>query len=213
METEWIALTQTARLPQTPTLHYRGFVDIDSSDSVTLTVECLLMSYAGPSYDKLLHEWCAKPFNLAVANFFVSAIVDLITTMVHGQTFDIGFCNMLTANICTLSDPAKHVLGNSVPSIICDAEGVSGRKWSRSVFNDVCEDMILDFELHFAKARDPSWTFLGEIMSRDTADFFKQNGNDLLDAVRSRFLDRVGLMWRDVCNTYAKIACATTALR
>ena len=46
-------------------------------------------------------------------------------------------------------------------------------------------------------------------MSRYNADFFKQRGNDPLDAVRSRFLDRVGSMWRDVCNTYAKIAGAS----
>ena len=114
VENEAIALIQTAHLPQTPTLHYRGLVDVYSSDSVTLTVECSLMSYAGPSYDKLLHEWRARPFNLVVANFFVSAIVDLITMMFDGQTFDIGYSDTHAANICTLSDPAKHVLGNSV---------------------------------------------------------------------------------------------------
>ena len=47
-------------------------------------------------------------------------------------------------------------------------------------------------------------------MSRYTADFFKQNGNDLLDAVRSRFLDRLCLMWRSACNIYAKIIGASS---
>ena len=213
VEYERSALNSTARLPQTPSLYYRGSVhiyannaDVTSSDSVTLTVEGLLMSYAGPSYDKLLHEWRARPFNLAVANFFVSAMIDLISMMFDGQTFDISYTDTHTANISTLSDPAKHVPGQNVPSVICDAEGVSGRKWPRSVFNDVCQEMFMDFEIHFASARHESWRFLGERMSVYTRDFFKQNANDPFDAVRSRFLDRLRLMWRSACNMYAKIA-------
>ena len=61
MEQESDVLKNTSRLPQTPSLHHRGSVHIYAnnvgfkpSDSVTLTVEGLLMSYAGPSYDKLL---------------------------------------------------------------------------------------------------------------------------------------------------------------
>ena len=217
MKQESDVLKNTARLPQTPSLHYRGSVHIyankvDSkpSDSVTLTVEGLLMSYEGPSYDKLLHEWCARPFNLVAANFFVSAIIDLISMFFDGQDFGIGYSDMHTANICTLSDPAKHVSGQNVPSVICDAEGVSGRKWCRSVFDSVCQEMISDFELHFANARHESWRFLGDRMSVYTRDFFKQNTNEPLDAVRSRFLERLRLMWRNSCNTYAQIIGASS---
>ena len=185
VENESIALIQTARLPQTPTLHYRGLVDIYSSDSVTLTVECLLMSYGGPSYDKLLREWCARPFSLVVANFFFSAIFDLIMMMFDGQTFDIGYSDTHTANICTLSHPDAHVPGNNIPSVACDAEGVSGTRWKRSTFNGVCEDLISDFELHFANARDESWHFLSRATSTYLADFFRRNGNDPLDSARA----------------------------
>ena len=210
MENESRALKQTASLPQTPTLHYQGPVDIHSPNSVTLTVECLLMSYGGPSYDKLLHEWCARPFNLVVANFFFSAIFDLITMMFDGQTLDIGYGDMHTGNISTLSNPGAHVPGNNVPSVICDAEAVSGTRWKRSVFNGVCEDMVSDFRLHFSNARDESWCFLSGAMSTYLADFFKQNGNDPLDSVRDLFLQRLQLMWRKVCNAQSQVSAVSS---
>jgi len=204
-------------LPQTPILYYRGFAhiyshnaNVTSSDSVTLTVECSLMSYAGPSYDKLLHEWCARPFSLVAGNFFVSAIIDLISMFFDGQTLHIGYCGMHTANICALSDPAEHVLGNRVPSVICDAERVCGRRWPRSEFNSVCENLISDFEFQFANARDESWHFLGQAIAFHTADFFKLYSNDPLDAVKSDLLERLCSMWRNVCRTYAKIIGASS---
>ena len=46
-------------------------------------------------------------------------------------------------------------------------------------------------------------------MSVFTKDFFKQTGDDPLDALRSRFIERFRLMWRRVRDTYAKIAGAS----
>ena len=70
--------------------------------------------------------------------------------------------------------------------------------------------MISVFELHIAKARDVSWHFLCKGMSVHVVDVFKQNGNKPLDAARARLLERLRLMWRNVCNTYAKITAASS---
>ena len=61
-ESEVKALKATVHLSSIPTLFLHGSCDVQtrqfrgSSNSVTLKVDCVIMSYSGPSMDKLTHR-------------------------------------------------------------------------------------------------------------------------------------------------------------
>ena len=71
---EVAALQATANLAHTPALSYHGPCNIQtrqyrgSSNSVTLEVNCVLMTYSGPSMDKLMHREFGLPYDHYVAN-------------------------------------------------------------------------------------------------------------------------------------------------
>ena len=123
---EAAALLATQLLPQTPLLYFDGFCAVEGSgqgdagsDSVTLLVRCLLVSYGGPSFEKLMHKYFALPCDLTVAEFFVAAYHDLAMMVVDGVGQQIAYSNLRTGNVSTLSDPTQHVPGERSPTCHC----------------------------------------------------------------------------------------------
>ena len=73
------ALKKTKDLQQTPRLLFEGTCIIESkqfrnsqNNCITHTVSCLLTTYVGPSFDKLMHRCFGNPYDHTVANFWVS---------------------------------------------------------------------------------------------------------------------------------------------
>ena len=199
------ALKATVHLASTPVLFYHGDCVIQtkqfrgSSNSVTLVVNCVIMSYSGPSMDKLMHREFGLPYDHYVANFFVSAYRDLSILCIDGRSTMIAYSDLHTANICTKADPTAHTPGTSVPCVICDAEGVASTLWDRSTFNRCCDDMLADFELQCANARDGSWNFMAVLIGNNLSRFFKNNGQEDMVVLRNKCFGKFQLFWDQVC--------------
>ena len=69
------------------------------------------MTYVGPSFDMLMHRFFGNPYDVTVANFFVSAYQELGLMCIDGRYLKIAYSDLHTANISTLLDPARHVPG------------------------------------------------------------------------------------------------------
>ena len=115
---EAACLKQTRNLEQTPRLLFEGKCVIQGKqcgsshvNCITQTVSCLLMTYVGPSFDKLMHRFFGMPYNHAVANFFVSAYQDLGCTCIDGRSLMVAYSDLLTTNINSLKDPTEHLPG------------------------------------------------------------------------------------------------------
>ena len=201
------ALKATAHLSSTPTLFFHGSCDIQtrqfrgSSNSVTLRVDCVIMSYSGPSMDKLMHREFGLPYDHFVANFFVSAYRDLSILCIDGRSTMVAYSDLHTANICTKADPTTHAPGTSVSCVICDAEGVACTQWDRSTFNGCCDSMLADFELQCARARDKSWNFMAVLIRANLSHFFRSNGQDDMVVLRNRCMGKFQLFWDQVCSS------------
>ena len=205
------ALKQTNDLEQTPRLLFQGTCIIESrqfrnsqNNCITQSVSCLLMSYVGPSFDKLMHRCFGTPYDHTVANFWVSAYQQLGIMCIDGRSRKIAYSDLRTANISTLCDPNRHTPGCSISCVICDAEGVTLGEHTRSVFNGCCDNMIADFELQCSMALDPSWKFMGASINRFFCNFFKSHGDVEMDVVRNTFISRVKLLWADICKEYSR---------
>ena len=160
------------------------------------------MTFVGPSLDKLTHRCFQNPYTHTIANFFVSAYQDLGTRCIDGRSLKIAYSDLHTANISTLCDPDSHTPGQRVPCVICDAEGVALGEYTRSVFNGCCDNMVADFELQCSMARDPSWKFMAASINKFFCNFFKVHGNVEMDVVRNGFINRVRLLWDDICKQH-----------
>jgi hypothetical protein len=203
-------LRKTKDLEQTPRLHFEGKCVIESKQHrsgqnhcITHTVNCLLMSYVGPSFDMLMHRCFGDPYDHAVANFFVSAYQELGLMCIHGRSLMIAYNDLHTANISTLKDPTGHNPGRRVPCVISNAEGVFLGQLPRSIFDGCCDHMLADFELQCTMAKHPSWKITAALISRYLNGFFKLHGNLEMDVVRDNFMNRIDLMWRDICKATA----------
>ena len=208
---EAAALKTTNDLQQTPRLLFEGTCNIESkqfrnsrSNCITHTVSCLLMTYVGPSFDKLMHRCFGNPYDHTVANFWVSAYQQLGVMCIDGRSHKIAYSDLHTANISTLCDPYSHSPGQTVLSVVCDAEGVALGEYSRSVFNGCCDNMIADFVLQCNMARDPSWKFMAASITKFLGNFFKSHGNVEIDVLRNSFISRVRLLWADICKEYSR---------
>ena len=175
------ALKKTKDLQQTASLLFEGTCVIESrafrnsqSNCITHTVSCLLMTYVGPSFDKLTHRCFGNPYDHTVANFWVSAYQQLGIMCIDGRSHKIAYSDLHTANTNTLCDPNRQVPGSSISCVICDAEGVSLGEYTRSVFNGCCDNMIADFELQCDMAIDESWKFMAVSMNK----FFRWQRRD-----------------------------------
>jgi hypothetical protein len=71
--------------------------------------------------------------------------------------------------------------------------------------------MIADFELQCSMARDSSWKFIAALINRYLIGFFRTHGNSEMDVVRDTFLNRIGLVWRDICEATAGAGCLPPA--
>ena len=105
---EAVALKTTNDLQQTPRLLFEGTCNIESKqfrnsggNCITQTVSCLLMTYAGPSFDKLMHRCFGNPYDHKVANFWVSAYQQLGIMCIDGRALTIAYSDLHTANIST----------------------------------------------------------------------------------------------------------------
>jgi hypothetical protein len=89
---EAACLKRTRNLEQTPRLLLEGKCVIESKqcgsshvNCITQTVSCLLMTYVGPSFDMLMHRFFGNPYDVTVANFFVSAYQELGLMCISGN--------------------------------------------------------------------------------------------------------------------------------
>ena len=202
---EATALQATHQLPQTPLLHFNGVCSVDGIDSVTLVVRVLLVSYAGPSFDKLMHKYFALPYDRTVAEFFVTAYHNLAMMVIDGVQQNIAYTNLHTSNICTLSVPTQHVPWETIPIVFVDAEGVWLVRLARSILNSCLDDMISDFELHCACAHHSSWKFLGkEVSDIFQGGLFSQHADLNLGALRAICGESFRSLWLNVCKEAAR---------
>ena len=116
----------------------------------------------------------------------------------------IAYSDLHTANICTKAEPTAHTPGTSVLCVICDAEGVAPTQWDRSTFNKCCNDMIADFELQCANARDRSWNFMAVLIGNNLTRFVINNGQDDVVVLRNKCLGRFQLFWDQVSASAPK---------
>ena len=202
-------LKKTKDLEQTPVFYYEGRCNIETpqyrnsqNQCITQTVNCIIVSYAGPTFDYLMHACFGRPYDHTVANFFVSAYQELGLMCIDGRYLKIAYSDLHTANISTLLDPASHVPGSSAGCVICDAEGISLGEYSRTVFNLCCDGMIADFQLQCSVAPDESWRFMAASIAKFLNNFFKQNGNVEMDVLKESYLKRMQLLWADICNEH-----------
>ena len=166
-------------------------------------MNCILTTYAGPSLDELMYRYFGMPYDHTVANFFVSAYQELGVMCIDGRRLMIAYSDLHSASVNTLKDPIDHVIGQRVPCMIGDAEGLSLGEYTRSVFNAVCDNMIADFELQCDIARDPSWKFIAPLINQHLHGFFRRHGKLDVDVLRDTFLNRIDLVWRDICKATA----------
>ena len=202
-QNEAAALLATQLLPQTPLLYFDGFCVVEGSgqsdagsDSVTLLVRCLLVSYGGPSFDKLMHKYFAFPYDRTVAEFFVAAYHQLAMMVIDGAQQNIAYADLLTANVSTLSDPSQHVPGQPIQIVIVDPEGVLPGRRRRLVVNICCEDMLNDFQLRCSQAQHHSWHFLGHAVASLFGNCFRQGPNETLDDLRGNYFQNFRQLWR-----------------
>jgi hypothetical protein len=194
---EVAALQATQHLPQTPVFFFYGDCDI-VTDSITLTVSCLLASYQGWSLDRLMHMHFALPFNLTTANFFVSAYQNLAMMVIGGVAQQISYTDIYTDNVATQADPTQHVLGAQVDVVFVDARSVRQGVLPRHAFNRHLDCMICAIELECAAARHESWHFFGSLITRHFKCFFKNMDQHDLETVSHICLDRFRRLWLDV---------------
>ena len=165
----------------------------------------------GPSLDELMYRCFGMPYDHAVASFFVSAYQDLGIMIIDGRRLQITYCDLYSRSVNTLKDPTGHIIGERVPCMIGNAAGLSLGEYTRHVFNDVGDNMIADFELQCSMARDSSWKFIAALINRYLIGFFRTHGNSEMDVVRDTFLNRIGLVWRDICEATAGAGCLPPA--
>ena len=115
---EAAALQANQHLPQSPVLYYSGICNVESRDSITLSVQALLVSYGGHSFNNLMHKHFAQFYDHIVANFFASAYQDLALRIIDGFHMQIAYGDLRAGNVTTLSDPSTRVPGERVPCII-----------------------------------------------------------------------------------------------
>jgi hypothetical protein len=159
----------------------------------------------------LMHKFFGNPYDVTVANFFVSAYQELGLMCIDGRSLMIAYSDLHTANISTLKDPTGHLPGRRVPCVISNAEGVFLGQLPRSIFDACCDHMLADFELQCAMAKHPSWKIIAALISRYLNGFFKLHGNLEMDVVRDKFMIRIDLMWRDICKATAGAGCLPPA--
>jgi hypothetical protein len=212
------ALKGTKDLEHTPRLLFQGLCIIESKacrgspvNCITQTVNCILTTYPGPPLDELMYKCFGLPYDQAVANFFVSAYQDLGVMCIDGRILQIAYSDLHTANISTLKDPTDHVIGQRVPCMIGDATGLSRGQYNLNVFTAVCDSMIADFALQCSMARDSSWKFIAPLIRQHLGKFFKLHGKLEVDVLRDTFLNRIGLVWRDICKATADAGCLPPA--
>ena len=223
---EAYALQKAQRLRQTPTMYFDGDCTIEGSDSVTLQVKCLLLSYGGPSFATLMQKHFSSPYDHTVAEFIVTAYHDLAMLALAGSSLQIAYSNLLADNVSTLTEPTKYVSGDQVHIVIVNAEGVVLDEFSRPVFNDCCDATLTDFGLHCAWAAHSSWHFVGEEVHTCFHRFFEENGQEDLDIVTVRCAQAFRLLWSKICDVartpqamntvlpsldYARLCCGHTA--
>ena len=143
------------------------------------------------------------PYDHAVANFFVSAYQELGVMCIDGRRLQLAYSDLYSASVNTLKDPNDHVIGQRVPCMIGDAAGLSLGECARVVFNAVCDTMIADFELQCSMARDSSWKFIAPLINQHLGRFFRLHGKLEVDVLRDTFLNRIDLVWRDICKATA----------
>ena len=216
MEAE--ALKSTEALEQTPRLFFHGVCCIKSKQCssspvkcITQTVSCILTTYAGPSLDELMYSCFGVPYDHTVANFFVSAYQELGVMCIDGRRLMIAYSDLHSASVNTSKDPIDHVIGQRVPCMIGNAERLSLGEYTRSVFNAVCDTMIADFELQCSMARDSSWKFIAPLINQHLGRFFRLRGKLEVDVLRDTFLNRIDLVWRDICKATAGAGCLPPA--
>ena len=159
------------------------------------------MSYAGSSLHNLMYRCFRSPYDHSVANFFVSAFLEIGIMCIDGRSLRTAYGDLRPENISTLRNPYLHIPGQRVPCVVCDAETVFLGEYTRPVFDGVCDNMIADFALQFEMARDESWKFMAGSIYMFFHNFFKVHGSVEMDVVRSSFINRVKLLWRAVSTT------------
>jgi len=112
------ALRKTQDFEQTQRLLFQGDCVIESRSyhgaavsCITQTASCLLMSYAGSSLHNLMYRCFRSPYDHSVANFSVSAFLEIDIMCIDGRSLKIAYSDLHTANISTLLDPTRHVPG------------------------------------------------------------------------------------------------------
>jgi hypothetical protein len=190
-------LQATQHLPQTPVFFFYRDFDI-VTNSITLTVSCLLASYEGTSIDRLMHMHFAFPFNLTTANFFVSAYQGPAMMVIDGVAQQASYTDLHTANVATQAEPTQRVLGERVEVVIVDTEAVGQGVLPRHVFNCHLDSMIGDIDLQCAFAEHESWHVFGPLITKHLTSFFKNNAQHDLDSVRRICLERFRRLWLDV---------------
>jgi hypothetical protein len=212
------ALKGTEDLEHTPRLLFQGLCIIETKqcrsslvNCITQTVNCILTTYTGPSLDELMYRCFGMPYDHAVANFFVSAYQELGVMCIDGRRLQIAYSDLYSASVNTLKDPTEHVIGQRVPCMIGDAAGLSLGEYTRAVFNAACDNMIADFQLQCSMARDSSWKFIAPLLNQHLGKFFILHGKLEVDVLRDTFLNRIGLVWRDMCKATAGAGCLPPA--
>jgi hypothetical protein len=212
------ALKGTEALEQTPRLLFQGLCIIESKqcrgssvNCITQTMNCILTTYAGPSLDELMYRYFGMPYDHTVANFLVSAYQELGVMCIDGRRLMIAYSDLHSASVNTSKDPIDHVIGQRVPCMIGNAERLSLGEYTRSVFNAVCDTMIADFELQCSMARDSSWKFIAPLINQHLGRFFRLHGKLEVNDLRDTFLNRIDLVWRDICKATAGAGCLPPA--
>ena len=78
---EAASLQAIQHLSQTPVFLFAGYCHI-VTDSITLSVSCLLTSYEGVSFDRLMQMHFALTYNHTTAGFFVTAYQELASRFI-----------------------------------------------------------------------------------------------------------------------------------
>jgi hypothetical protein len=128
------------------------------------------------------------PYDHAVANFFVSAYQELGVMCIDGRILQVAYSDLHSASVNTLKEPTDHVIGQRVLCMIEDAAGIGIGQYKRSVFNAICDNMIVDFELQCSMARDSSWKFIAQLINQHLGKFFRRHGDLEMDVLRDTFL-------------------------
>ena len=199
-ESNWeeaASLQATQHLSQTPVLMFGGYCQI-FTNSITLSVSCLLTSYEGVSLDQLMQMHFALPYNHTTAGFFVTAYQELAIMVIDGVADRLCYVNLHTANVATQAEPTQHVLGEHIKVTILGTEGVVQGVLSRRAFNSCLDSLFDDIEQQCASAAHESWHFFCPLIGKYFKSFFKNTTQLDLEMVRMICLKTFRRLWRDV---------------